>query len=207
MMNKFSALKQRTAVAAFAFFFCAAMGSAATITGGTTTVTLDAGTVSALTGLGFTIAPISPATLGGSPLQAVFPISGGDTTTQIDHWGGLDFTKGGVTAGIEDFIIHLSGLQANTITGNLVAGGVTVTGVELFDIGAGSSLTLAGQLASDLSAAYGIPNLAGAPIGTATVSPITSASPEPSTYALCGVGLAGALWLVRRRSGRAVSSL
>jgi len=58
-----------------------------------------------LVGLGFSIAPITPATLTG--LDAVFPITGGDTTTQIFHSGGLAFTKGGTTLDLTNFTINL----------------------------------------------------------------------------------------------------
>ncbi len=69
---------------------------AAPVTGGNTTVNLNAGTVSTLVGLGFSIAPIAPATanLGATPPNAVFPITGGDSATNINHSGGLAFTKG-----------------------------------------------------------------------------------------------------------------
>ena len=173
------------------------VGRGTTVTGGTTTVTLNANTVTALTGLGFTIAPVAPATLGGTPLAASFPITGGDTTTMIDHSGGLAFTKSGFTADIENFVINLSGPQADTITGELVAGGTTFNDVALFTIGSGLSLTLNSQLAADLTATYGIPNLTGAAIGTASVNATTT--PEPVTSLLAGLGLIGVAGLGRRR--------
>ena len=83
--------------------FMAASAHAAPVFGGTTTVTLDTGTVGALTGLGFGIAPVSNATLGGVPLAATFPITGGDTTTAITHSGGLAFNKSSSTADVQNF--------------------------------------------------------------------------------------------------------
>jgi hypothetical protein len=155
--------------------------SATAITGGTTSVALNAGTVTALVGLGFSIAPVAPATLTG--LEAVFPITGGDNTTVIDHDGGLAFTKGGTTADIENFVINLA---TDKLSGDLVAGGVTTHNVTFFDVGAGGALTLDGTLAGDLSSVYGIPNLTGASIGTATVDATTV--PEPGSLALLGLG-------------------
>jgi hypothetical protein len=170
---------------------------AAAVTGGSTSVALDSATVTTLTGLGFSIAPIAPATLSG--MTAMFPITGGDTTTMIDHSGGLSFTKMGTTADIENFVINLSGMQANTITGELVAGSTMVNGVTLFDIGSGLSLTLDAQLAGDLANAFGIANLTGAAIGTASVNP-TSSSPEPSTFGFLLLAALPAFFWLRRRS-------
>lgn len=169
----------------------AAFGKAATVYGGTTTVDLNGNTVNALVGLGFSIAPIAPATLTG--LDAVFPITGGTTTTDITHSGGLAFTKGGVTTDISDFEINLLN---DTITGNVnSATGSTTT---FFDIGAGDTLTLDATLAGALSSIYGVPNLTGASIGTATVAAVTT--PEPGSLALAGLGIVAAGILSRRRS-------
>ena len=172
---------------------------AAPVTGGTTTVDLNAGTVTALVGLGFSVSPIAPATasLGATPPNAVFPITGGDTTTNINHSGGLAFTKGGVTADIANFVINLAGPNAGKLTGDLTAGGSTTNNVPFFDIGAGNSLTLDATLAAGLSSVYGIPNLTGTPIGTATIN--TSAVPEPRDTALVGIGILGVIAFLRRK--------
>lgn len=173
----------------------AAKGDAAAISGGATSVALNSSTVTALVGLGFSVAPIAPGALSG--LTATFPITGGDTTTVIDHSGGLAFSKGGATAGIENFVIDLS---TSKLTGDLVAGGNTTTGFTFFDIGSGAALTLDPALAGALSSVYGIPNLAGASIGTATISPVLT--PEPSAITLAAIGLlaAFATGLRKRRS-------
>jgi hypothetical protein len=98
-----------------------------------------------------------------------------------------------VTADIEDFVINLS---TDTITGNLVAGQSIDMGFTFFDIGSGNSLTLDPALASALSSVYDIPNLSGAAIGTATVSPVLT--PEPATISLAAFGILAA-GLIRRK--------
>jgi hypothetical protein len=177
---------------------CSIVG-AAPIGGGNTTVNLNAGTVTALVSLGFSIAPISPATanLAGTSPTAVFPITGGDSTTMINHSGGLAFTKGGVTADIENFVINFVGPNAGKLTGDLIAGGSTTGNVPFFDLGGGNALTLDATLAAGLSSLYGIPNLTGTPIGTAVVN--ASIAPEPGNAELIGIGLLGTVVLLRRR--------
>ena len=172
---------------------------AAPVTGGTTTVDLNAGTVTALAGLGFSVSPIAPATasLGATPPNAVFPITGGDTATNINHSGGLAFTKDGVTADVANFVINLAGPNAGKLTGDLTAGGSTTNNIPFFDIGVGNSLTLDATLAAGLSSVYGIPNLTGTPIGTATIN--TSAVPEPRDTALVGIGILGVIAFLRRK--------
>jgi hypothetical protein len=172
------------------------------VSGGNTTVNLNASTVTALVGLGFSIAPITPATanLTSTPATAVFPITGGDNTTMINHSGGLAFTKGGVTADIENFVINLSGTNAGKLTGQLIAGGSTTNNVAFFDIGSGNALTLDATLAAGLSSLYSIPNLTGAPIGTAVINATTAAAPEPADAALVGIGILGVLAVLRKKS-------
>jgi PEP-CTERM motif len=173
---------------------------AAPVTGGTTTVNLNAGTVSALVGLGFSVAPIPPAAdnLAATPPIAVFPITGGDSTTSINHSGGLAFTKDGVTTSITNFVIDLAGANAGKLTGDLIAGGSTTNNVPFFDIGTGNSLIIDAALGSGLSNIYGIPNLTGTPVGTATIN--TSAVPEPGNAALVGIGALGVIIFLRRKS-------
>jgi hypothetical protein len=181
-----------TLIATGGVLFFAAAGSAVPVSGGDTSVALNAGTVDALVGLGFSIAPVSPATLTG--LTATFPITGGDTSTMIDHSGGLAVTKGGTTVDIEDFVINLG---TDTLTGSLIAGGATTPNFTFFDIGAGDALTLDAALAGALSSTYGVPNLTGAAIGTATVSAVLT--PEPATVSLAACGLLAALVGVSRK--------
>ena len=162
---------------------------------GDTSVALDSATVDALVGLGFGIAPVAPGTLTG--LEAVFPITGGNLSEGlIDHSGGLAFTKGGTTTDITDFVINLN----TDILSGSVNGGSGL--VPFFDIGAGDVLTLNPTLAGALTTIYGVPDLTGATIGTATVA-LTSV-PEPSTWALMLMGFAG-LGFASYRSAKATA--
>jgi hypothetical protein len=161
-----------------------------TITGGATSVALDSTTVGALTGLGFTLAPLGSATLDASTLTIVFPVTGGSIGSSgdiINHNGsGLSLTEGGTTLDLTNFVIDTSTLL---LTGKATVGSTVIPSLNLFDIGAGDKLTLDPAAGAALSGIFGVPNLSGASIGTATVSP-TVASPEPSSLALLGVALA-----------------
>ena len=189
---KLNRLASSAVLLAGALFLSSTSATAATIVGGDTSVALNSATVTALVGLGFTIAPVAPGTLMG--LTADFPITGGNTNSAITHSGGLAFTKGGVTTDITNFTINLLN---GTLFGD-VNGGNTAT--TFFDLGAGGVLTLDATLAGALSSIYGVPNLTGATIGVATVN--ASVAPEPST--LCLAALCGLSALAMARSRRRV---
>jgi hypothetical protein len=180
------------------FVLFAGSAQPAAIVGGRTSVALNSSFVGAVTGAGITPAAVAPGTLMGT--TATFPITGGDTTTGIiDHSGGLSFTAGTHSAVIENFVIDLNTML---LSGEVIAnGGIPAMGVHLFDIGSGDTLTIDSTLATDLSAVFGVPNLTGATVGVATVSPITgSAVPEPSTFGLLAFAAAamGGIWLLAK---------
>ena len=187
----------KTAVGAFALLLVGSMVQAAPIVGGLTTLDFNSGTAAALAGLGLSIAPIAPGTFNPTTLVATFPITGGNTTTMIDHSGGLALTMGSTTTYIENFIINLTGPDADIVTGTVAVGKTSFSGVQLFDLGAGMVLTVDSQLAADLVAIYSIPNLTGTDVGTASVNAITT--PEPSTLALLGLGTLAAGFARRRK--------
>jgi hypothetical protein len=198
--NYFARSSRSLALATGSVLLLCSAVTATPVTGGSTTVDLNLDAVTALVGLGFSIASIAPATanFGATPPNAVFPITGGDSTTSINHSGGLAFTKGGITADIANFVINLAGPNAGKLTGDLTAGGSITNNVPFFDINAGNSLTIDAVLASGLSSVYGIPNLTGTPIGTATIN--ASAVPEPGDAALVGIGILGVLAFLRRKT-------
>lgn len=176
---------------------CAPSLQAQNYVGGDTTVALNSSTYSTLSGL-FDIGVIPPATISG--LDVSFPIIG-QTSTTISHSGGLSFDGTttpmgvGTTTDIEDFVINLSN---DTISGTVVVnGGSPMTGVTFFDLNNNLGLTLDSTLASDLSSIYGVPDLSGASIGTATITP--AATPEPSSLSLLGLAVAGMGAGIKRR--------
>ena len=187
-MKKLKSISQSLFIVGGIFAF-GLNSQAATITGGSTSVALNSGTVTALVGLGFSIGAIAPGTLTG--LNAVFPITGGDTTSQIFHSGGLAFTKGGTTLNLTNFTINLLN---NTLFATANGSGPQVA---FLDLGAGGALTLDAAAAGALVTVFGVPSLTGAPIGTATVN--ATVAPEPTSLGLTGLaGLALALPFFRK---------
>jgi hypothetical protein len=169
---------------------------ATAITGGTTSVALNSATVNSLVGLGFGIAAIAPGTL--TNLEAVFPITGGDTSSQILHSGGLAFKDGNTTLDLTNFTINLMNDKLYATVNNNSSN----PQIAFLDLGAGGALSLDPAAAAALVSIFGIPNLSGAPIGVATVN--ATLAPEPSTVGL--VALAGlAVMLVARK--RAVQNI
>lgn len=80
-------------------------------TGGKTTLALNAGTATALTGAGVTVAPASSATASSAGIS--FPIQGGYINAKtlggkITHSGGLTFSAGGQSLTIRDFTVNTS---------------------------------------------------------------------------------------------------
>lgn len=158
---------------------------ASSVLDGHTTVELDSGTINELTSLGFTITSISPASLNG--LTASFPIVS-EGNGIVDHSGGLDLTQSNSTVGIQDFVINL---RTDSLSGLFTADGVYLSGVGFFDLtvsGTDYNLTLDSQLAGILHRVYGIPDLTGTAIGTATITP----APEPASIALIAASLLAA---------------
>jgi|tagenome__1003787_1003787.scaffolds.fasta_scaffold20827523_2 hypothetical protein len=171
------------------------------ITGGTTTVTFNTSTLSVLTGAGFSITPVSPATLNTSPVAATFPITGGDTTTNITHSGGLNLAQNASTASLTNFNINLTN---NILFGTVSAGGSSTSNVALFDIassGGTTSLSLNSVLASQINAVFGVPLPAGTPIGTASIA--ASVAPEPASVGFAALGIACLMGGVIRSRRRA----
>ncbi len=178
---------------------------AAAITGGTTTVTFDTSTLAVLTGAGFSITPVSPATLNSSPVAAMFPIIGGDTTTNIMHSGGLMLTRGATTASLTNFNINLTN---NILLGTVSAGGSSAGNVALFDLsssGGATLLSLDPVLATQIGAVFGVPLPAGTPIGSAFVA--ASVAPEPATMGFAALGVLFLLGKVVRSRLRAAQTL
>lgn len=175
--------------------------------GGTTSVTLTSAPT--LTSLGLNIAGTGTATIttgsGGVPV-ANFRITGNTPANLIFHDGsGLIFSAGGNSLAIGNFVINTT---TSVITGSVsVNGGAAASGVPLFNIGQGLTLTLSTQALTAFGTTFSLPpnvanSLSTAVIGTASITPV----PEPGTIALLltGLPLAGAALRRRwQRSGNA----
>ena len=77
---------------------------------GATTLSLDAGTAQALTGLGLTVSPLMPAKADG--LDFAFPVTTGKLNAktyagQIRHSGGIRLTNGTTTVDLRNFRINI----------------------------------------------------------------------------------------------------
>jgi hypothetical protein len=146
---------------------------------GDTKLTLDPGTLGAITGAGFTPAIVAPATLDAG--VATFPIvtskiAADLTTGVISHAGGLSLTKAGTTTTATDFDIKLS---ASPTLAAAINGAVPKTDILNLDLSglkqtvAGQTVTLGGVAAkvnTTLAGAVGIPSADGATLGTAVVT-------------------------------------
>ncbi len=150
------------------------------IEGGTTAVTLDAGTLGAITGAGFTPSIVAPATLAGG--VATFPIvkskiAANLTSGVISHSGGLTLTKGGTPTSATNFDITLSANPSLAATINGAAGAkVPILNLDLGGLKQtvkGQTVTLGGVLAkvnATLAGALGLPSANGATLGTVVLT-------------------------------------
>ncbi|QJY44779.1 HtaA domain-containing protein [Pseudonocardia broussonetiae] len=156
--------------------------SAVSLHGGRTTLRLDAGTAGVLADNGVSVTAREEAR--GEGTRFSFPIVGGSVVPstaagEIEHVGGLTFTAGDVTLGVEDFVIDtVQGVLTARVSG-------TDTRVPLLDLDAsGASIragddrltvrgvraTLTDEAAAALNSTFGVDLFAGGlPIGTATV--------------------------------------
>ena len=180
-----------------------------------TTVVLNPSTVTTLTGMGLSLSPLGQASFDATTETLLFPITSGTIGGTGDIFksdgSGFSLTGASTTVTFRNLIINTS---TDTLSGNIHFGSTQMNGVTLFDIGNGGALSLDAQFAATLSAALGVPNLAGTTFGTASITvPFSSGSdpggsggttptPEPSVLGLlAGSALAiGALAFFRSRN-------
>lgn len=144
---------------------------------GATTVTLNATTIGEVVGLGLTPAAVAPGVLGGSPLQASFPIVGNAKGGVIKHTGGLSLTAGSTTLTLTNYDIDTT---KGVLTAAAAVDGDALGRVALFDLGpapaqpgcaATAELTLDKAAAGALAAVFKAPDLTGTDFGQACVAP------------------------------------
>ena len=150
---------------------------------GTTTVTLDQGTIGAVVGLGLTPAAVEPGVLGtdGGELLAAFPIVGNMRGGVIKHTGGLSLSAGGDVLTLTNYAIDLRDPMHPVLRAMAAWNGDELGQIVLFDLGAApagfscggvaASLSLDAEAAGALHALFGAPNLTGTHFGTACVVP------------------------------------
>jgi len=154
--------------------------------GGKTTVSLDAGTVTAVVGLGLTPSAVAPGTLDG--LTATFPIVGPIKNGIVRHAGGLKLSTAG--KGWKKKVLELTDYNINENTGKLTSeaefNGKDLGRIPLFDLSnvktgqPGCAVTADLKLdmvaAGALTAKFGAPDLTGTFFGSACVAPKAKAS-------------------------------
>ena len=151
-------------------------------TGGSTSLALDAGLVTALGSLGVTPGLVPPAAAGSSGALN-FPIVRGKVNAEslagtITHSGGITLTKGATSVALTKFIIDTSAGQLTALLGgtrvplltlDLSAANPAVDGLNVTVGNVKASLT--GEAATALNQAFATTAFrAGIPVGTATVA-------------------------------------
>jgi hypothetical protein len=149
--------------------------------GGKTTLAPEAKTLDALAAEGVEVAPAGDAKLTGKGIA--FPITGGKVNVEkvsgkIKHSGGLTFAGAGTSLTVENFVVKLG--RKDVIRAEVASGGkVRLADLDLADakvkqrggkvVISKVGVLLANKAAKALAATFGLPNLAGADLGEATV--------------------------------------
>lgn len=142
---------------------------------GVTTVELTSAALGALGPL--SPAPVAPAVLGGTPVEAAFPVVGNQNAGVVKHVGGLSLTGTSGTLSLTNYDIVLS---QGVLTADASFNGTDLGRIPLFTVQLGSAasgctasaeLYLTSQAADALNSVFGTPTgLSGADIGTACVA-------------------------------------
>jgi hypothetical protein len=151
--------------------------------GGQTTLKLDRGTAALLADNGVSVGPTGDAHADGRKIT--FPIVGGAVVPAtvagtIEHSGGLEFSAGDVSLGVEDFVIDTTaGVLTARVSGTdtrvpLLDLDLTEASIEVEDKGAtvrGVRATLTAEAAAALNETFGVSLFSeGVPVGTAKVA-------------------------------------
>jgi len=150
--------------------------------GGKTTLAPQAATFDTLASAGVTVAPSGQASAGSNGIA--FPISGGrfnvdKVSGKVKHKGGLTFSGNGTSVTLQGFVVKVG--EKNVIRARVAGGGhVRLADLDLDKakikqrggklVISNVGVLLAGRAAKALSATFGLPDLRGADLGTATVN-------------------------------------
>jgi hypothetical protein len=149
--------------------------------GGKTVLAPEAATFDTLAGAGVTVSPTGDASAGSRGIA--FPITGGrfdadQVAGKVEHDGGLSFAGNGTSLTLENFVVKVG--AKNVIRAEVAGGGhVRLADLDLDRakikqrggklVISNVDVLLAGRAAAALSAVFGLPDLRGADLGTATV--------------------------------------
>jgi hypothetical protein len=150
--------------------------------GGKTTLAPESATFDTLAAAGVTVAPTGKASAGSQGIS--FPISRGrfnvdKLTGKVKHKGGLAFTGNGASLTLQGFVVKVG--KKNVIRARVAGGGhVRLADLDLDKakikqrggklVISNVGVLLAGRAANALAAVFGLPDLRGADLGTATVT-------------------------------------
>jgi hypothetical protein len=170
-----------TALAILAFTGTAtAQSPKVEVKSGSTTLSLDPGTATALTDAGIAVKPIGDAKAGSDGIA--FPVVGGWLTTdpvggRIHHLGGLRLRSDDATVRLRNFVVRLD--EDPDLTATVGDSRVSILDLDLSQAqvsledrrlkASGVIATLSADGAAALNAAFGLQLSAGLPIGTANV--------------------------------------
>jgi len=186
-----------------ASLFACAYLRAVPITGGSTTFTPSAQVLQLANGFGVSASIIPPATgnFDSNPPVFVLPIIGGDTTTEIDYGGGISVNAGPFGAySLTNFVGHLAGANANTLTADVTDSDHVDRAFTLADFNASNEFTVDPQAAKVLQELTGFDaNGLLIATGVTQLELESTAAPEPAELGLIGLGLAGFATLTMKR--------
>ena len=201
------------ALCAATLLFLAPSPARADSVSGDTSVVFSASTAASLSGMGLTITPLGKASFDTTTLTLLLPITSGSLGASGDIFNsdgsGFSVSNGSVDVTFRNLVVNTA---TGTLSGNMHFGSTQINELTIFDIGPDGSLTLDAKAAADLSTAFGMTNLAGTNVGTASISiplstgdPVGSAgrvtsAPEPSSLILLASSILAlaALALYRR---------